>query len=495
MPSVFSVDNIIDFQLHPKQADMVKTRFAPSPTGYLHIGGARTALFSWLYARRHGGPFVLRIEDTDLERSTPEAVNAILEGMNWLGLDYDEGPFYQTQRFGRYQEVLRQLLRDGSAYYCYCTREELEALRAEQMARKEKPRYDGRYRDYQGPPRPGVEPVVRFKNPLNGQVVVEDLIRGNIVFQNAELDDLIIARADGSPTYNFCVVVDDMDMNITHVIRGDDHINNTPRQINILKALGATVPHYAHVPMILGPDGQKLSKRHGAASVMEYRDQGYLPEAVLNFLVRLGWSHGDQEIFSLDEMIEFFDLDGCNKAASAINPSKLIWLNKHYLKTLDPVHVARHLSWHIGQLGIDPSEGPALPEVVRAFAERSETLYDMARAASFLYREFESYDAKAASKNLTAAAQVPLQALSNTLAALPEWRAEPIHAAVNRVAEESGLALGKVAQPLRVAVCGTAVSPPIDTTLELLGRRKTLARIERALGFINQHVDRELGKG
>ena len=495
MPSVFSVDNIIDFQLHPKQADMVKTRFAPSPTGYLHIGGARTALFSWLYARRHGGPFVLRIEDTDLERSTPEAVNAILEGMNWLGLDYDEGPFYQTQRFGRYQEVLRQLLRDSSAYYCYCTRVELEALRAEQMARKEKPRYDGRYRDYQGPPRPGVEPVVRFKNPLNGQVVVEDLIRGNIVFQNAELDDLIIARADGSPTYNFCVVVDDMDMNITHVIRGDDHINNTPRQINILKALGATVPHYAHVPMILGPDGQKLSKRHGAASVMEYRDQGYLPEAVLNFLVRLGWSHGDQEIFSLDEMIEFFDLDGCNKAASAINPSKLIWLNKHYLKTLDPVHVARHLSWHIGQLGIDPSEGPALPEVVRAFAERSETLYDMARAASFLYREFESYDAKAASKNLTAAAQVPLQALSNTLAALPEWWAEPIHAAVNRVAEESGLALGKVAQPLRVAVCGTAVSPPIDTTLELLGRRKTLARIERALGFINQHVDRELGKG
>jgi len=485
---VSSVDNIIDFQPHPRRTHMVKTRFAPSPTGYLHIGGARTALFSWLYARRHGGPFVLRIEDTDLERSTPEAVNAILEGMNWLGLDYDEGPFYQTQRFDRYQEVLRQLLREGSAYYCYCTREELEALRAEQMARKEKPRYDGRYRDYQGPPRPGVEPVVRFKNPLNGQVVVEDLIRGNIMFQNAELDDLIIARADGSPTYNFCVVVDDMDMNITHVIRGDDHINNTPRQINILKALGAPIPHYAHVPMILGPDGQKLSKRHGAASVMEYRDQGYLPEAVLNFLVRLGWSHGDQEIFSLDEMIEFFDLDGCNKAASAINPSKLIWLNKHYLKTLDPVHVARHLSWHIGQLGIDPSEGPALPEVVKAFAERSDTLQEMARAASFLYREFEAYDDKAASKNLTAAAKAPLQALSNALATLPEWRAEPIHAAVNRVAEESALALGKVAQPLRVAVCGTAVSPPIDITLELLGGRKTLTRIERALDYIAQRL-------
>ena len=465
---------------------MVKTRFAPSPTGYLHIGGARTALFSWLYARRHGGPFVLRIEDTDLERSTPEAVNAILEGMNWLGLDYDEGPFYQTQRFDRYQEVLRQLLREGRAYYCYCTREDLEALRAEQMTRKDKPRYDGRYRDYQGPPRPGVEPVVRFKNPLNGQVVVEDLIRGNIVFQNTELDDLIIARADGSPTYNFCVVVDDMDMSITHVIRGDDHINNTPRQINILKALGAVVPHYAHVPMILGPDGQKLSKRHGAASVMEYRDQGYLPEAVLNFLVRLGWSHGDQEIFSLDEMVERFDLDGCNKAASAINPSKLIWLNKHYLKTLDPVHVARHLSWHIGQLGVDPSEGPALPEVVKAFAERSDTLKGMAQAASFLYHEFESYDAKAAGKNLTVAAEAPLRAVNQALSALTEWRAGSIHAAVSRVAEENGLALGKVAQPLRVAVAGVAVSPPIDVTLELLGRRRTQARIERALSFIAQ---------
>ncbi|MBL8252543.1 MAG: glutamate--tRNA ligase, partial [Candidatus Competibacter sp.] len=336
---------------------MVKTRFAPSPTGYLHIGGARTALFSWLYARRHGGPFVLRIEDTDLERSTPEAVNAILEGMNWLGLDYDEGPFYQTQRFDRYREVLQQLLREDKAYYCYCTREELEALREEQRSRKEKPRYDGRHRDYRGPPRQGIEPVVRFKNPLDGEVVVEDLIRGNIVFQNTELDDLIIARADGTPTYNFCVVVDDMDMGITHVIRGDDHINNTPRQINILKALEAPVPKYGHVPMILGPDGQKLSKRHGAASVMECRDLGYLPEAVLNYLVRLGWSHGDQEIFSLDEMIELFDLEGCNKAASAINPSKLIWLNKHYLKTFDPVHVARHLSWHIGQVGIDPCQG------------------------------------------------------------------------------------------------------------------------------------------
>jgi glutamyl-tRNA synthetase len=465
---------------------MVKTRFAPSPTGYLHIGGARTALFSWLYARRHGGPFVLRIEDTDLERSTPEAVNAILEGMNWLGLDYDEGPFYQTQRFDRYREVLQELLREGRAYYCYCTREELEALRGDQMMRKEKPRYDGRYRDYEGPPRDGVEPVVRFKNPQNGEVVVEDLIRGNIVFQNAELDDLIIARADGAPTYNFCVVVDDMDMGVTHVIRGDDHINNTPRQINILRALGAPVPFYGHVPMILAPDGQKLSKRYGAASVMEYRDMGYLPEAVLNYLVRLGWSHGDQEIFSLDEMVALFDLTGCNKAPSAINPSKLTWLNKHYLKTLDPGHVARHLSWHIGQLGIDPSAGPHLTEVVKAFAERSDTLKDMAQAALFLYQDFADYDPKAASKNLTAAAEALLRQMQTALAALPEWRSAPIHEVVKGVAEVSGLALGKVAQPLRVAVSGAAVSPPIDVTLELLGRPKTLVRIERALAYIAQ---------
>lgn len=465
---------------------MVKTRFAPSPTGYLHIGGARTALFSWLYARRHGGPFVLRIEDTDLERSTPEAVNAILEGMNWLGLDYDEGPFYQTQRFDRYREVLQQLLREGNAYYCYCTRDELEALREEQRRRKEKPRYDGRHRNYQGPPREGVEPVIRFKNPTEGEVVVEDLIRGPIVFQNTELDDLIIARADGSPTYNFCVVVDDMDMGITHVVRGDDHINNTPRQINILKALNAPIPKYGHVPMILGPDGQKLSKRHGAASVMECRDLGYLPEAVLNYLVRLGWSHGDQEIFSLDDMVELFDLDACNKAASAINPSKLIWLNKHYLKTLDSAHVARHLSWHIGQLGIDPAEGPPLTEVVKAFAERSDTLKELAESAKFLYQDFQDYDTKAASKNLVSAAEGPLMRLKEAFAALSEWKAEPIHEIVKQVASQENVALGKVAQPLRVAVSGSSVSPPIDMTLELLGQPRTLERIDRALRYIRQ---------
>jgi len=468
---------------------MVKTRFAPSPTGYLHIGGARTALFSWLYARRHGGPFVLRIEDTDLERSTPESVNAILEGMNWLGLDYDEGPFYQTQRFERYREVLRQLLREGQAYYCYCTREELEALRTAQMARKEKPRYDGRYRDYQGPPRPDVEPVIRFRNPLDGEVVVDDLIRGRIVIRNSELDDLIVARADGSPTYNFCVVVDDLDMGITHVIRGDDHINNTPRQINIFQALGAPPPRYAHVPMILGADGKRLSKRHGAVSVMQYRDDGFLPEALLNYLARLGWSHGDQEIFNLEELVQLFDLSAVNKAASAFNPDKLLWLNQHYLKTGDPAHVARHLSWHVGQLDIDPSEGPALTEVVKAFRERAKTLKEMAENSAFLYREFADYDEKAASKNLIAPAETPLRGLSEVLATLPEWRAASIHAAVARVAEKNGLPLGKVAQPLRVAVSGTAVSPPIDLTLELLGRSKTLARIQRALEYLQRRAE------
>lgn len=465
---------------------MVKTRFAPSPTGYLHIGGARTALFSWLYARKHGGLFVLRIEDTDLERSTPEAVNAILEAMAWLGLEYDEGPFFQTRRFDRYREVLQQLLAAGQAYYCYCTREELEALREAQLAQKEKPRYDGRYRDYQGPPREGVEPVVRFKNPLAGAVVFDDLIRGRIVIQNSELDDLIIARADGTPTYNFCVVVDDMDMGITHIIRGDDHINNTPRQINILQALGAPLPQYAHVPMILGEDGKRLSKRHGAVSVMQYRDEGYLPEALLNYLVRLGWSHGDQEVFSLDEMLQWFDLPDVNKAASTFNPKKLRWLNQQYLKASDPTHVARHLSWHIGQLGIDPSQGPALTEVVKAFRERAETLQEMAQACAFCYREFEAYDEKAAAKHLTAETAVVLARLQANLATVEEWHAGPIHTLLGQIAGELGLALGKVAQPLRVAVTGTAVSPPIDVTLELLGQQRTLQRLDRALRLARQ---------
>lgn len=464
----------------------IRTRFAPSPTGYLHIGGARTALFSWLYARKHGGTFVLRIEDTDLERSTAESVNAILEGMTWLGLEYDEGPFFQTQRFPRYREVIQQLLEEGKAYRCYCTKEELDAMREAQMARKEKPRYDGRCRHLKNPPTD--KPfVVRFKNPLDGVVVVDDLIRGKVVFQNSELDDLIIARSDGTPTYNFTVVVDDYDMKITHVIRGDDHLNNTPRQINILRALGATPPMYAHVPMILGPDGQKLSKRHGAVSVMQYREEGYLPEALLNYLVRLGWSHGDQEIFSVEEMIRLFDIKDVNNSASQFNPSKLLWLNQHYIKESDPAHVAHHLSWHMGRLGIDPTTGPDLVEVVKAQRERAKTLVEMANNSVYFYREFDAYDEKDAAKHLTADILGPLSDLRTRLEGLPEWTAAAIHQTVIDCAETHGLKLGKLAQPVRVAVTGAAVSPPIDVTLQLVGRERTLARIARAIEYIERN--------
>lgn len=461
----------------------IRTRFAPSPTGYLHIGGARTALFSWLYARKHGGTFILRIEDTDLERSTMESVNAILEGMTWFGLEYDEGPFYQTERFDRYKEAIQQLVDAGHAYRCYCTKEELDALRAEQMANKEKPRYTGLCR-HRTEPRAGVEPVVRFRNPDEGEVVIEDLVRGRIVVKNSELDDLIIARSDGSPTYNLSVVVDDLDMRVTHVIRGDDHINNTPRQINILKALGAELPKYAHVPMILGSDGARLSKRHGAVSVMQYRDEGYLPEAMLNYLVRLGWSHGDQEVFSLDEMIELFDLKDINNSASTFNPDKLLWLNHHYLMHSDPAHVAHHLRWHLGQLNIDPTLGPDPVDVVKAQRERCKTLVDIAKNSIFLYREFEAYDEKAAQKNLTAQSVAALRALHQSLSALTVWEKESIHAIIAETADALGVKMGAVAQPLRVAVSGTSVSPPIDITLELLGKEKSLARIARAIEFI-----------
>lgn len=460
----------------------LKTRFAPSPTGYLHIGGARTALFCWLYSRRHGGKFVLRIEDTDLERSTQESVNAILEGMTWLGLEYDEGPFYQTQHFDRYKAVIAQLVAQGDAYYCSCSKERLETLRETQMQNKEKPRYDGCCRD-KGLLNNGAS-VVRFRNPVDGAVVIQDLVKGDIVIQNKELDDLIIARADGSPTYNLTVVVDDMDMNITHVIRGDDHINNTPRQINIFKALKADLPLYAHLPMILGSDGARLSKRHGAVSVMQYRDEGFLPEALLNYLVRLGWSHGDQEIFSVTEMIAHFKLDDVNVSASTFNPEKLLWLNHHYIMHSDPAHVARHLSWHIGQLGIDPTEGADLVEIVKAQRERCKTLVEMANASQYFYKEFDAYDEKAAKTNFKAGTEIVLQQLKEDFSQLPVWDGEQLHQIVLAVAEKMQLKLGKVAQPLRVAVCGSGVSPAIDVTLSLLGREKTLARINRAIEYI-----------
>ena len=460
----------------------VKTRFAPSPTGYLHVGGARTALFSWLYARRHGGRFVLRIEDTDLERSTQESINAILEGMTWLGLEYDEGPFYQTHRFDRYNEIIDQLLGKGLAYRCNCSRERLDALRESCMQHKLKPRYDGHCRGrVVGEDEPH---VVRFRNPLEGAVVIDDRIRGRVAFANDELDDLIIRRTDGSPTYNLTVVVDDLDMGITHVIRGDDHLNNTPRQVNILHALGAEPPVYAHVPMILGDDGSRLSKRHGAVSVMEYRNQGVLPEALLNYLVRLGWSHGDQEVFSLDEMVELFDIDCVNKAASAFNSEKLLWLNQHYIKHDEPARLARLLSLHMGELGIDPSEGPDLVEVVAAQQERARTLVEMAAISEFFYRDFAEYEPDAARKHLTGAAREPLALLRELLLNLVEWTPAALHQLVKDVAATLELKMGKVAQPLRVAISGRAASPGIDVTLYLTGREACLRRIDRALEYI-----------
>jgi glutamyl-tRNA synthetase len=457
---------------------MIVTRFAPSPTGLLHIGGVRTALFSWLQARRQGGRFILRIEDTDRERSTDEAVRVILEGMQWLGLAADDGPYYQTARFDRYKEVIAALLAAGKAYRCYCTKEELEQLRSEQMARKEKPRYDGRWRE-RTDVREGVEPVIRFKNPLSGEVVVEDLVHGRVVFQNTELDDLIIARSDGTPTYNFCVVVDDMDMGVTHVIRGDDHLNNTPRQMNMLEALGAEIPVYAHVPMILGPDGTKLSKRHGAVSVLQYEEDGFLPDALLNYLVRLGWSHGDQEIFTREEMIAAFDISDVNKAASAFNPEKLLWLNQQHLMRTEPLKVVPYLKPHLARLGIECSDDDYLAKIVIAQRERVKTLKEMAVASRYFFGDSVELDAKARDKHLTPEVLALLSELTASLAALNEWTAASVHAAVQALAEGKGLGLGKVAQPLRVAVTGNTISPPIDLTLELLGRQRTLSRLAK----------------
>ena len=466
--------------VHSPESRPVRTRFAPSPTGFLHIGGVRTALFSWLQARHHGGHFVLRIEDTDRARSTEEAIQVILDGMEWLGLRADEGPIYQTDRFDRYAEVATQLVAEGHAYRCYCSKEELDEMRAAQMTRGEKPRYDGRCRDRQEP-REGVPPVLRFRTPDEGEVVVDDQVFGRVVFDNRELDDLVLLRSDGVPTYNFSVVVDDMDMGITHVVRGDDHLNNTPRQINIYRALGAVPPVFAHVPMILGQDGAKLSKRHGAVSVLQYRQEGYLPEALLNYLVRLGWSHGDQEIFSMREMIELFDVADVNKAASSINPDKLLWLNQHYIKEASAARLAAELQWQLERLGIDTAAGPPLEAVAEAYRERAKTLHEMAQAAIFFFRDFEAYHEKAASQHLGPAAEAPLQRLRDGLAELEDWSAGPIHGLVESVAAALDLKMGKVAQPLRVAVSGGPVSPPIDVTVALLGRETTLARLNRAL--------------
>lgn len=459
----------------------IRTRFAPSPTGYLHIGGARTALYSWLYARRHQGQFILRIEDTDLERSTPESVTAILEGMTFLDLGYDEGPFYQTQRFDRYREVLKELISQGHAYYCTCTKPELEERRAAQIARKEKPRYDRRCRDAHH--QASEHAVIRFKNPLDGDVVVDDAVKGRVVFQNSELDDLVIARGDGTPTYNFTVVVDDLDMRITHVIRGDDHLNNTPRQINMLRALDATPPQYAHIPMILGEDGARLSKRHGAVGVMQYQEDGILPEALINYLVRLGWSHGDQEIFSREEMVSLFDIKDVHSAAAAINPKKLLWLNQHYIKTLPETVIAERLRPFLEKRGADLRLGPALVDVVSAQRERAKTLVEMADLSIFFYCDALTISDTKNRAVLAAAPKAALAALSESWATLPSWDREAIHQTIEAQAQAHGLTFGKLAQPVRVAMTGTSVSPPIDVTCALLGRDRCLARLQTALAF------------
>lgn len=462
----------------------VRTRFAPSPTGFLHVGGARTALFSYLEARRHGGNFVLRVEDTDRERSTEAAVQAIIDGMAWLGLEHDEGPFYQTQRFDRYRQVAQELLAAGKAYHCWMSKEELEAMRADQEARGLKPRYNGYWRDRTDTPPAGVTPVIRFKNPQDGFVVVEDRVRGRVVFDNAELDDLIIWRSDDSPTYNFGVVIDDADMGITDVIRGDDHLNNTPRQMNIYEALGKPIPRFAHLPMILGPDGAKLSKRHGAVNVLGYREDGFLPAALLNYLVRLGWSHGDQEVFTMPEMIALFSADDVNHSASRFDVDKLRWLNQHYLKTLDPALIVPELNWHLAQQGLNPKAGPAAIDLIVALRERVHTLKEMAEKARVWFDPLTSYDDAAVAKHLVAAARAPLQAAHAAFAALQTWTPTSVHEALASAAQALGLGLGKVAQPLRVAITGTQVSPSIDHTVYLTGQAEALKRIDAALAKI-----------
>ena len=466
----------------------VVTRFAPSPTGYLHIGGARTALYSWLYARQNDGQFVLRIEDTDLERSTPEAVQAILDAMDWLDLPADGPITYQTQRFDRYREVIEALLAEGKAYPCYSTAEEVEAMREAARAAGEKPKYDGTWRPMPGKTLPeppaGVDPVIRFATPLTGHTVIPDQVKGDITIANSELDDLIIARADGTPTYNFCVVVDDLDMGITHVIRGDDHVNNTPRQINILKALvgdAGDLPRYAHVPMILGADGKRLSKRHGAVGVMTFREQGYLPGALLNYLVRLGWAHGDQEIFTRAEMIEHFDIENVQGGASTFDPEKLTWVNQEHIKMAEPTELVDELAWHLARHDIHDVPADRLADIAAVQQGRCKLMTEMAEGSLFLFARPDEYAAKAVKKHIKTDTPEVLAEVHDRLAALEAWDAETLGSAVRRVAEDKEIGMGKVAQPIRIALTGGPVSPSIDDTLVLLGREETLARLNTAV--------------
>ncbi len=462
----------------------IRTRFAPSPTGYLHIGGARTALYCWLASRHAGGKFVLRIEDTDRERSTQAAIDAILDAMDWLGLNYDEGPIYQTHRLDRYREVAEAMVAAGTAYYAYETKEELEAMRETALAAKQKPRYNGAYRDADAGWRDDPNRVIRFRNPVGGAVAWDDLVKGRIEIANDELDDLVIFRSDGYATYNFAVVVDDIDMGITDVVRGDDHVNNTPRQINIYRALGAPVPNFAHLPMILDEEGAKLSKRTGAADVMGYRDAGYLPHALLNYLVRLGWSHGDQEIFTLDEMIRLFELKDVNPKASRLDMAKLGWLNQQYLKSDDPEAVAKHLVWHLENAGYDLAKGPKPVDIVIALRDRVQTLKDMAERAAVWFQPLACYDEAAVAKHLKPEAAPALTDARDRLAALPAWTVETVSAALHATAEALSVGMGKVAQPMRVAITGTQVSPDISHTVYLAGQGEAVARIDAALAKI-----------
>jgi len=461
----------------------VRTRFAPSPTGYLHIGGARTALFSWAYARKHGGQFILRIEDTDLERSTQQSIQAIHDGMAWLGLDYDEGPFYQMERLQRYQEVVQQLMENDLAYYCYASKEELDEMREKQLAAGLKPRYDGRWRDSKQTPPEGVKPVVRFKNPLSGYVSFNDLIKGKITVANSELDDLVLVRSDGVPTYNFSVVVDDLDMNITHVIRGDDHVNNTPRQINILKALGAPLPEYAHVPMILGSNGERLSKRHGAVSVTQYRDDGYLPEALVNYLARLGWSHGDEEVFSREQLVEWFDLSSISRSPAKFNPEKLHWLNQQYLKNTDNARLSGLVTPFLQKDGCQTDSGPDLNAVVDLLKERVNTIEELADAAVFFYRPLEPAE-ELKTQYFTADNKPILVDLINQLTQLSEWNKDAIQQIIKATVKTHGIKFPAVAMPLRVMVTGETHTPSIDAVLAILGQEETLKRMNAQLsGF------------
>jgi glutamyl-tRNA synthetase len=462
---------------------IVRTRFAPSPTGFLHIGGARTALFSWAYAKKLGGKFILRIEDTDVERSTPAAVQAIMDGMHWLGLDYDEGPFYQMQRMETYKKVLKTMLDAGTAYHCYSSKEELEALRESQTLAGEKPRYDGKWRPEAGkilPPIPkDVPPVIRFKNPQIGVVAWDDLVKGRIEIANSEMDDLIIARADGTPTYNFCVVVDDYEMGITQVIRGDDHVNNTPRQINMLIALGATIPQYAHLSMILGDDGQKLSKRHGAVSVMQYHEDGYLKEAVLNYLARLGWSHGDAEIFNMTQFCEWFDLDHITPSAAQFNTEKLNWLNAHYIKSMDVNLLAEDLSARLQPNIHEASSLPPLISVLNLYRERANNLNQLAKDIAYFYVAPNACS-EDKEKHITPEVLPALKTLAEKLANI-DWNAEAIHVAINDVVTQYALKFPKIAMPLRVMICGIAQSPSIDQVMAILGKTECLKRISANL--------------